>query len=296
MWLPWQYSLWLAVAAAVVGLGLHVRTPPRRWFWVRELARETAIFASLYTVWQRVGQLHASNDAVGAAQRGTAIAHLERALHLPGEGWTQHLALHSHLVVEGANWYYIVGHAPVMGVFLAWLYLRHRGDFARWRTVLAISCIAGELIQIVPVAPPRLALPGVIDTGQAFGPAVYQSDGAGFAPQLAAMPSLHCVWAVTTGLAVFLIVRGRWRWLGPAHAILTVLVVTITGNHYWLDAVAGAALVLFGLAVHDGSAYLRRRWTRRRRARASSMVPETIDEVVPTAAAARSAAGLTSCG
>jgi hypothetical protein len=201
-------------------------------------------------------------------------------MHLPSEAWTQRLALHSHLVIEGANWYYIVGHAPVLGVFLVWLYLRHRGEFARWRTVLAISCIAGELIQIVPVAPPRLALQGVIDTGQVYGPAVYESGGAGFAPQLAAMPSLHCVWAITTGLAVFLIVRSPWRWLGPAHIAVTVLVVTITGNHYWLDAAAGAVLVLIGLAVYDGSGYLRRRWTRRRLPGLSGAAPETIDAAV----------------
>ena len=277
MWLPWQYSLWLAAASAVIAVGLRVRTPPQRWIWARELARETAVFATLYTIWQRVGQLPASNDAVRAAQRGTAIAHLEHVLRLPSESWTQRLALHSHLVIEGANWYYIVGHTPVLAVFLVWLYLRHRSDFARWRTVLAISCITGELIQIVPVAPPRLALNGVIDTGQVFGPAVYESDGAGLAPQLAAMPSLHCVWAATTGLAVFLIVRSRWRWLGPAHVVITILIITITGNHYWLDAAAGIALVLSGLAVYDGSAYLRRRWTRRRAARPSSVTPELLD-------------------
>jgi hypothetical protein len=277
MWLPWQYSLWLAVASAVVAVVLRVRTPPQQWFWVRELARETAIFATLYTIWQRIGQLPASNDAVLAVRRGTAIAHLEHVLHFPSEGWTQRLALHSHLVVEGANWYYIVGHTPVLGVFLVWLYLRHRGDFARWRTVLAFSCIVGELIQIVPVAPPRLALHDIIDTGQVFGPAVYESDGAGLAPQLAAMPSLHCVWATTTGLAVFLIVRSRWRWLGPAHVVLTVLVIVITGNHYWLDAAAGIALVLVGLAIYDGSAYLRRRWTRRHSALSADVAAEPID-------------------
>jgi hypothetical protein len=262
MWLPWQYALWLAVAAAVVTLALYVRTPPRQWLWVRLLTGESAIFATLYTVWQGVGHLPDSNDTVGATARATAIVDLERVLHLPTEQWTQQLALHSHLVVTFANWYYIIGHTPVLGVFLVWLYVRHRARFARWRTVLAIGCIVGELIQIIPVAPPRLALRGIIDTGRVYGPTVYESSGAGFAPQLAAMPSLHCVWAITVGVAVFVVASGPWRWLGPVHAVVTVLVVVITGNHYWMDAVAAAGLVVVGLLVHNACAFAWRGLTR----------------------------------
>lgn len=271
MWLPWQYALWLAVAFAVATFALYLRRPADRWLWIRELTRESAIFATLYTVWQGIGQLSTGEGLHTAVARGAAIARTEHLLHFPSEEWTQRIVLHSHLLIRGANWYYVVGHTPVLAVFLIWMYLRHRADFARWRTALAAGCIIGELIQIVPVAPPRMALHGVIDTGQVYGPTVYESSGAGFAPQLAAMPSLHCVWAVTVGAAVFLLARGPWRWLGPVHAVITVLVVTITGNHYWLDAVAGAGLVLLGLVLHDGVSYARRRWVRPRPTRVSQV-------------------------
>jgi hypothetical protein len=46
--------------------------------------------------------------------------------------------------------------------------------------------------------------------------------------------------------------------------VLTLVVVHVTGNHWYLDAVAGAALVL---AVHLGLAGLRR-WLRLRPSRA----------------------------
>lgn len=258
MWLPWQYAAWLALALAVLAVGLRVVPPPKRWLWLGELAREGAIFSILYATWQRVGAF-TRGDTTYAVGRGLRIVHLEQVLHIPGEEWTQSLVLHSHLLIKAANWYYIVGHAPIMGVFLVWLYVRHRPEFARWRTVLAVGCIVGELIQIIPVAPPRLTLTGIVDTAHVYGPQVYSSDGAGFAPQLAAMPSLHCVWAITTGAAIFVVVKSRWRWIGPVHAAVTVLVVVVTGNHYWLDAVAGGLLVLLGLAVYDGAAYLRRR-------------------------------------
>ena len=259
MWLPWRDAVWLAVGLTVLTLALRAAGSPRRWLWLRRLSQEGAIFSILYATWQWVGTL-STGDTTHAVDRGRAIARSELAIGLPSEASAQHLVLHSHLAIEFANWYYIVGHAPVMGVFLVWLYVRHRPEFARWRTVLAVGSIVGELIQSFPVAPPRLTLSTIVDTLQLYGPQVYSDDATGgFAPQLAAMPSLHCVWAITTGAAVFCVVKSRWRWMGPAHAAVTVLVVVVTGNHYWLDALAAALLVLLGLAVADTRAHLWRR-------------------------------------
>jgi hypothetical protein len=281
MWLAWQYAAWLAAALAIVAVVLRVRTPPKRWLWVRELAQEGAIVAILYATWQRIGKL-STGDTTHAVARGRSIAGFEHALRFPSEQWAQSIALHSHLIIKAANWYYIVGHAPIMGIFLVWLYVRHREDFARWRTALAVGCIVGELIQVVPVAPPRLTLTGIVDTMAVYGPRVYDSGGAGFAPQLAAMPSLHCVWAITTGVAVFVVAKSRWRWIGLAHALATVLVVVVTGNHYWLDAIVGGALVLVGLLIHDGIT----RWLRWRAA-----VPAVVPTGMPVEAAAGTPAG-----
>jgi hypothetical protein len=267
MWLPWQGAVWLAVALAVVAITLRVRVPPQRWLWVRDLAQESSIFSIFYAVWQYIGRFKAG-DAATAVSHGRALVRVEHAVHLPSEVWVQHLALHSHLIIKAANWYYIVGHTPAIGIFLVWLYVRHRPDFARWRTVLAAGTIVGELIQVFPVAPPRLTLSSIVDTLELYGPQVYSASGSGgFAPQLGAMPSLHCVWAITTGAAIFCVAKSRWRWIGPVHAVVTVLVVVVTGNHYWLDALAAAVLVLLGLGVADISAYL---WRRRRAERADA--------------------------
>jgi len=261
MWLPWQGAVWLASGLGVTATVMRVRVPPARWLWVRDLAQESAIFTILYATWQSVGYLR-TGDTSNAVVHGLAIVRFEHTVHLPSTAWAQHLALHSHLLIKAANWYYIAGHVPVLGVFLVWLYVRHQPDFARWRTVLAVGSIVGVLIQLFPVAPPRLAPVGVIDTMRLYGPRVYADDGAGFAPQLAAMPSLHCVWAMVTGAAVFCLTKSRWRWIGPAHAVVTVLVVVITGNHYLSDALAAIPLVLLGLVVADAPAYLRRRRAR----------------------------------
>jgi hypothetical protein len=91
---------------------------------------------------------------------------------------------------------------------------------------------------------------GFVDTGLAYHQSVYTSLGRGAADQLSAMPSVHVGWAVAIGLAVVLISSSRWRWLVLLHPIATVLVVVVTGNHFWLDGiVASVILVVAYLAV-----------------------------------------------
>ena len=41
----------------------------------------------------------------------------------------------------------------------------------------------------------------------------------------------------------------RWRWLWLLHPLVTLLVIVGTANHFWLDALAAAALVGLALAV-----------------------------------------------
>ena len=108
MWLPWQVAVGLALGLAVVAIVMRVRVPPARRLWVRDLAQEGAIFSILYATWQVVGRLSAG-DTSNAAIRGRAIVSLEHTLRLPSEQWTQHVALHSHLIIKAANWYYIAG-------------------------------------------------------------------------------------------------------------------------------------------------------------------------------------------
>jgi PAP2 superfamily len=57
------------------------------------------------------------------------------------------------------------------------------------------------------------------------------------------MPSPHAAWAVWSALALYPVVR-HWslRVLVAAYPVMTTLVVIATGNHFFLDAVAGALL------------------------------------------------------
>ena len=114
------------------------------------------------------------------------------------------------------------------------------------RRLLAWLTAAALAVHLLfPLAPPRMLTDvGMVDTGRLFGPAVYGSPTADtLTNQYAAMPSLHVAWALAVAIALIGATTGRWRWLWLAHPALTLLVVVVTGNHYWLDAIVATALL-----------------------------------------------------
>ena len=83
----------------------------------------------------------------------------------------------------------------------------------------------------------------MVDTAVRYHESVYGSAG-GFVPdQLSAMPSVHVGWALLVAICVITMTRGWWRWLALAHPLLTVVVVTVTANHYWSDGIMAALLL-----------------------------------------------------
>jgi hypothetical protein len=128
--------------------------------------------------------------------------------------------------------------------------VRHREAYPRWRNIGAFMTGVSLLIQMVPVAPPRL-LPqlGFVDTAVLYGQSVYGRGGLKIAPQLAAMPSVHVAWAVLIAVAVIATSSSRYRWWILLHPTITTLAVVATANHWWLDGVVAAALLPLGVAL-----------------------------------------------
>jgi hypothetical protein len=247
--MSWQVAA-AAAAALALGGGLLRLRPLRRVPVAGPAATEAAIVLALFALWQLAGTL-AVMRTTGALARAWSIWHAERTLHLPSEVTLQHAILGHRLLVEAANAYYIYGHfMPLIG-FLAWTFLRHRHAYAEVRAVIVFVTGASLLIQLVPVAPPRM-LPeaGFVDTGLLLHQSVYGPINTGMADQLSAMPSVHVAWAVIIAVVVFRLSPSRWRWLAVAHGVLMSLVVVVTANHFWADGLAAAALVgLAGLGI-----------------------------------------------
>ena len=209
-------------------------------------AKELSLVLALYALWQYAHDL-AINKTAGAIEHARWLWNLEQAMHLPSEVSLQRALIDHRLVMQFLNIYYGGMHVPGVGILLIWLFFRHRERYARVRTSLALMIAGCLTIQMIPMAPPRF-LPelGFVDAGLLYGQSVYGRGGSGLSNQLAAMPSQHVGWSLVVGIAAITISTSKWRWLVLLHPILTILAVTATANHWWLDGVV-AGMVL-GLA------------------------------------------------
>ncbi len=211
-------------------------------------AGELLVVFGLLVVYDRVAGLAklrvAEAVAHGRALLAVEHSHLERDL----DSWLDRASwLHAP-----AAYYYDVAHICVtVGVLLA-AYLWRAEVYRRARTALvAINLVGLAGFLLYPVAPPRL-LPGagfvdIVSRSGTWG--AWETGGAVAqrANEFGSMPSLHAAWAVWVALTVTSMTRRGWlRALGWAHVVLTTVVVLATGNHYWVDVLAGAAICALG--------------------------------------------------
>jgi hypothetical protein len=168
----------------------------------------------------------------------------------------------------------------VLGVCLVWLFARHRDRYPAVRNVLAVITGISLVVQLIPVAPPRL-IPslGLVDTGRTLGPSVYPTHVAPGLDQLSAMPSLHVGWAVVVAGAVIYALRSPWKWLAVLYPVATTWVVVITGNHYWADAGVELVICALALAAQWAGASIGQRWVSRRRRPIQTVPADWVDEL-----------------
>ena len=248
--LSWQQAGVVTCCLAAVAVVLRLVRRPQL-AGVATFTQESALVFGLFTLWQFAGSFSVMGPG-GALARGRWIWHLERELRLPSEASVQRLFLPHPLLVQAFNLYYDVLHFPVLIACLIWLFIWHRDIYVRRRTTLAALTGACLLIQLIPVAPPRM-LPGtrMVDTAVLYHQSVYQQT-AGFNPdQLGAMPSVHVGWAILVAIMVISAARSRWRWLVVLYPVATTLAVVVTANHYWMDGIVAALILVVVLIVQS---------------------------------------------
>ncbi len=265
--LSWRAAAVTAACLAGAAVGCRRASRPR----LRSAAgflQEAAVLLALFALWQLAGS-YAVLGPDGAIDRAQWIWHAERAVHLPSETGVQQAFLSHPLIVQALNLYYAGLHFAVVIGCLLWVYIWHRRHYPQVRTTLVLFTAGALLIQLVPVAPPRM-LPGdnMIDTAAQYGQSVYGSVAGFNADQLSAMPSVHVGWALLVALVVVHVSGSRWRWLALGYPALTLLAVVVTANHFWLDGIAAAALLALALLVQRAGRIARHRLLARGRARA----------------------------
>lgn len=206
-------------------------------------------------------------EVAAALERGRDLAEMEENLGVLWEDDLQRWALKESWFTDALNQVYLYWHLPVIGIVALWLYAKSRPHYFLLRNILLISAVIGLMSYFaMPVAPPRL-LPelGFADTiaGQ------YGSERPGtpavFVNHYAAVPSLHFGWNLLAGLMPLLVLRNLWTWgFAMLMPLITLVSIVLTANHFFLDALAGAAAVgiaaLIALILRAGLGQARNEW------------------------------------
>jgi membrane-associated phospholipid phosphatase len=206
----------------------------------------------------------ADRSVADAFQNGEWVVRTERELGALFEPAVQRVVDSSSILIALTSYTYWLSQFAVVGATLLWVYFRHHERFAALRNWLIAANLVGLVgYVLMPTAPPRMFPEwGFVDTLAQYSSINHDSGLISFAANpYAAMPSLHAMDALIVGIVMAGVVRSRLAkmlWLAwPAWVAFAVI---STGNHYWLDVIAGFALALLtGYALRKARALRLRR-------------------------------------
>jgi hypothetical protein len=226
------------------------RTLPRPPQISRFVLFELAVWASLYPVYLTIRGRTISEPGV-AIDHAVEVTNLERTLALFHEAGLQQFFGFAHTFFSA---YYMLGFGPLIATVLVWLGLKHRHLYRELRTLLLASLGLAVIGYVAyPTAPPRLVPSlGITDTVGLSSHDTGSFAGIKFNPY-AAMPSMHVGWSVLVGFIGFRAARNRaLRAFFVLHPLVMAVTVTATGNHYFLDSLAGAGAATVAIGLLTG--------------------------------------------
>jgi len=235
------------------------RVLPRGW---ADLGRQVAIWFGFLAAYQIARGL-ADRNPPRAFENGLQVIHFERHANALIELTLQRAVDGSEFLATLSSWTYWNSEFTVVGLALLWVYLRRNEAFIRFRNTILLANGIGLIgYVLLPTAPPRM----FPDLGFADTLADYAglNHGSGLVEIVsnpyAAMPSLHSADALIVGLVLASVCRNRIvkvLWLfWPGWVWFSVMA---TGNHFWLDVVAGVFVALVAIAVVYGRPALKQR-------------------------------------
>ncbi len=245
---------------STTALPLPSARSPRQW------RVELGLFAAVYVVYL-VARWLAAGELGPALEHARWLIDVERDLGLAVERQVQDALDHETFVWVMSN-VYLAAQLVVVPLALVYLYRKAPAIYRRLRdTVLATWLLAVPIFTLFPVAPPRLAGIGLIDSVSEQAGVALTGRSTLFYNPFAAVPSLHCGFAFAVGLALAASAKRRvTRYAALAWGPIVSLTVVVTGNHYLLDIVAGLAVTVVGYSLgrvwFSGSPRLRLRRAR----------------------------------
>ncbi len=219
---------------------------------IADVVLQVALFQAGYMVYRLIrGWIDDPQGAAVAFENGRTIIDIERELGLFIEPAVQGFFGATGLVADGAAWLYLNAQVTVTLGALVYIYLRHNGSFYFVRNMFMVSWTVALVGYVVyPTAPPRFFPEwGFVDSVAELTGVEATSEAANalFNPY-AAVPSMHVAFALMIGVPLAMLAgHAVTRWAWRLYPVLVTFVILVTGNHFLLDAILGAATA--GLAA-----------------------------------------------
>jgi membrane-associated phospholipid phosphatase len=224
---------------------------PRGWL---DLGLQLAIWFAFLGLYQ-IARGIADRNPTRAFENGLGVINIEERVGDLFEVTLANLISGSRFLTFLVSWTYWNSEFTVVGLTLLFVYLRRYAYFHRFRNWVLLANTLGLFgYVLLPTAPPRMFPTfGFPDTLAEFGGLNHGSGLVQLAANpYAAMPSLHAADALIVGVSMALVCRHWWTktlWLfWPAWVWFAVMA---TGNHFWLDIVAGIVVAaLSAVAIY----------------------------------------------
>lgn len=223
-----------------------------RAIWHRN-ALELLALATVLVLYSWLHNL-AGTDITRATTNAHTLQRIERTLGLNIELAANRWLAGSSVLSLVATWCYRLYYLPLAGVLL-WVLFWHPAVYRRVRnTLIVMAAVAVVVFWLLPMSPPRFALPGIVDIVAEHDPiaGVASRDLSNGANHFSAFPSMHVGWSALCAYAAWLVLRDTHRrlavlvWLFP---LVMIGIVVTTGNHYVLDVVGSAAALAASIAA-----------------------------------------------
>ena len=222
---------------------------PKGW---GDLARQAAVLVSVDFAYTCVRGIADGQRAVAMAH-GRQVIDFEQSIGTFFEPSLQAFFLPAQGVIDFANQIYLNAQFSIALGFLVWLYLFRNESYYFVRNMFVVSMgLALIGYSLYPTAPPRMFPElGFVDTLNAFAEVGHDSTVAKtFFNPYAAVPSMHCAFAMMIGGSGFMVCRNWWSkaaWV--VWPLLVSWVTIVTANHYWVDAALGWMVALTAAVV-----------------------------------------------
>ncbi|MDX6465256.1 MAG: hypothetical protein QOI27_296 [Gaiellaceae bacterium] len=224
---------------------------PQRSGWLstrHALPVELAMVVGVYVAYETTRGL-AGGGAHEALRHAHDVVSLERSLHIFVEESVQHAALAVPGLIGTLDLSYLALHLSLTGALLLWLHRRRPDAYPFVRTtVLLATALAVVGYVLFPTAPPRLSGLGIADTISRGPVDLNKGLVSSLYNPFAAVPSMHIGYALIVGVSLVRYAPNLGaRVAGLAYPPLVLFIIVATGNHFLVDAAAGAAVT--GIAL-----------------------------------------------